>query len=59
MELDIDSVERLVEEQTILLWSSNPRAVYADYVRLLSWYWALPAEYKSGWVYDWIRALTE
>lgn len=55
---DIIIVEALVEDQTIAYAATHPQATYDDYVRLLSWYWALPAKLKSSWVPEWIRCLT-
>jgi len=55
----IDFVDSMVETVTIEYMSEHPNATYDDYVRLLDWYWRLPAVYKRGWVFDWIRALTD
>ena len=52
-----DIVDAMVEDETINYLSINPRPKYHELIELLSWYWRLPAKLKSGWVFDWIRAI--
>lgn len=50
--------QAMVEDETIHLFLTNPHAQYQDYIDQLSWYWALPADFKRPWVTSWIRCLT-
>jgi len=51
------AINSAVEDETINYLCDNPYPSYGELIKLLSWYWALPHNFKETWVIDWVNML--